>query len=92
MQAQLKFFGMIGLAAALSACSYFEKIISPTSYSRQQVCSQLRHELIFEANPINPNASTYTPIKKAQLGNRYEAYRCTEFEPPPASPPEELTY
>ncbi|MGB6976608.1 MAG: hypothetical protein WBE18_04040 [Gammaproteobacteria bacterium] len=92
MQTRLKFFGIICLATTLSACSYFEKIISPTPYSRQQVCSRLKHDLIFEANPVSPNASTYTPIQKAQMANRYESYHCTDFEPPPASPPEELNY
>jgi hypothetical protein len=91
MQAKLRFFGIIiGLATTLSACSYFERFVSPTPYSRQQICSQLKHELIFEANPINPNEST--PTQKAQLADRYQHYRCTDFEPPPASPPEELTY
>jgi hypothetical protein len=92
MQMKLKLVGILSLAATLSACSYFEQIISPSPYSRQQMCSQLKHELIFDDKPPTSTTNNYTPTEKAQLANRYQDYHCTDFEPPPASPPEELTY
>lgn len=53
--------------------------------SRQQLCTHLRHQLIFEQNPIGPNSPNNfnqqnLPITKARLANDYERYNCDALE------------
>ena len=49
--------------------------------SRQQVCSQLRHDIIFNNNPTGPNYLTGTPIQEARSAQQYQYYNCDQYEP-----------
>lgn len=72
---------------SLAGCESFFPEHKPSARlpSRQQLCTQLKHQLNFEYNPIGPVSQNnvnqqYLPITQARLMNQYQRYNCTDYE------------
>lgn len=48
--------------------------------SRHQVCTSLKHQIIFKNNAIGPNILQSTPIDQARVMNEYLRYNCDQLE------------
>jgi hypothetical protein len=46
---------------------------------RQQLCASLRHQLIFENNPIGPNQLRSPPTHTARVMKEYQRYNCDDL-------------
>lgn len=66
----------------IAGCNYLAPKHQPTARlpSRHQVCSQLRHQIIFKNNPTGPNMLQSTPIEQARVAQQYQYYNCDQLE------------
>lgn len=67
----------------IGGCNYLMPVKQQPSArlpSRQQVCSQLRHQIIFNNNPTGPNMIRSTPIENARVSSQYQRYNCDDLD------------
>jgi hypothetical protein len=77
-------------AGMLSSCNnyyFFHHRNAARLPSRQQLCTQLRQQVIFQKNAAgpagpnpNPNETQAMPTQQAKAINEYQRYNCEELE------------
>lgn len=77
-----KFLFLLCVVGSLAACQMSDFKHNPAARlpSRQQLCSHLRQQIIFQNTPPGPNMIRGTPIRQAHSLQQYERYNCTEFD------------
>lgn len=75
------------LSTTLASCSTFfpQHKARARLPSRQQLCTQLKHQIVFQNNPMGPtNANNITvqnlPTEQARLQKEYDHYNCNDLD------------
>ena len=73
---------LFALCVGLASCSYIMPNFNQKAKvaSKQQLCTQLRQQIIFNNAPAGPNMTKTIPTQQAQVMKEYQHFNCDGSE------------